>query len=98
MGGYLIKDYLMPQLHNKHHNTAGPDAVYIGRGSSYGNPFVIGVHGDRDAVCDQYEQLVLSEPDRVVYYKEHLKGKDLVCFCKPARCHGDFLLNLVNEE
>ena len=29
---------------------------------------------------------------------EELKGKDLVCYCKPARCHGDYLLKIANED
>lgn len=29
--------------------------------------------------------------------KKELKGKDLVCWCKPQRCHGDYLLQLANE-
>jgi len=28
--------------------------VYIGRGSSFGNPFEIGIHGDRNEVIKKY--------------------------------------------
>src|SRR5690554_6863623 len=72
------------RVHNKHHKTAPPDAVYIGRGSPWGNPFKIGRDGTRDEVCDRFEREVLPTLDLTP-----LIGKDLVCFCKPARCHGD---------
>lgn len=81
----------MVKVHNKHHNTAPKNAVYIGRGSPYGNPFVIGKDGTRDEVCDRYEKEILPTLDL-----SPLKGKDLVCFCKPHRCHGDSLLQHAN--
>jgi hypothetical protein len=87
----------MPKVYNYHHKDAPEEAVYIGRGSPWGNPFVIGKDGDRDKVCDLYESWLLSRPGIVVDVKKHLLGKDLVCFCKPHRCHGDFLLRIANE-
>lgn len=76
-----------PRIHNKHHRTAPPDAVYIGRGSPWGNPYVIGKDGTRDEVCDLYEKNVLPSLD-----VESLRGRDLICFCHPQRCHGDSIL------
>jgi len=66
-----------------------PHYVYIGRPSPWGNPFVIGPHGDRQQVIDQY----------VGWAKQHLTrtqvaalaGKTLVCFCHPLPCHGHVL-------
>lgn len=87
----------MNKVHNKYHGTAGPDAVYIGRGSPFGNPFKIGVDGDRDEVCDKYESHLLSNPAMLDKVRLHLKGKDLVCFCAPKRCHGDFILKVANS-
>lgn len=90
----------MPKVHNKHHNTAPKNAIYIGRGSPYGNPFIIGEpHPDtgqpmtRDDVCDLYEERILPNLDLAP-----LKGRDLVCFCKPKRCHGDSLLKTASNE
>lgn len=88
----------VPRVHNKHHNTAPEDAVYIGRGSSFGNPFIIGQHGDRDEVCDKFEVFLLANPDLTKKVKRELKGKDLVCFCAPKRCHGDILLKVANPN
>lgn len=87
----------MPKVHNKYHKTAGSEAVYIGRGSPYGNPFVIGKHGDRNAVCDQFDVMLLGNPQLLEKVKTELEGKDLVCFCAPKRCHGDTLLRIANE-
>ena len=87
----------MPKVHNKYHNTAPKDAIYIGRGSKFGNPFKIGSHGDRDHVCDLYEEMVESDPKKKALFKRLLKGKDLVCFCAPKRCHGDYLIKIANE-
>jgi len=88
----------MPNIYNFYHKDAPKTAIFIGRGTSYGNPFQIGRDGDRDAVCDNYEKYVENNPALKKKIKENLKGKDLVCFCKPKRCHGDYLLKLANEE
>ncbi|MEO9537250.1 MAG: DUF4326 domain-containing protein [Parasphingorhabdus sp.] len=77
----------MSKVHNKRAGTAPRDAVYIGRGSPWGNPFVIGKDGTRDEVCDKFERETLPTLDI-----EPLRGKHLVCYCKPARCHGDAIL------
>lgn len=69
--------------------------VYIGRGSKWGNPFVIGRDGDRDRVCDLYANYLNSRPDLLSALHE-LKGKVLGCYCAPLRCHGDYLAVLAN--
>lgn len=75
---------------NKHRDTIPPGAIYIGRGSPYGNPFVIGRDGTRDEVCDLFERLILPGLDI-----EPLRGHDLICFCAPLRCHGDAILRVL---
>jgi hypothetical protein len=79
---------------NKHHGNIPTDAIYIGRGSKWGNPFVIGKHGDRDEVCELHKkhldtQIVGGRVSRDDLIELH--GKDLMCYCAPARCHGDTL-------
>lgn len=81
----------MPKVYNKYANPP-KDAVYVGRGSPWGNPFVIGTHGDRDAVCEKFEQEILPTLD-----VSALRGKDLVCFCAPKRCHADSLIKAANK-
>ena len=85
----------MPKVLNKYKD--GGIGVYIGRPSIWGNPFVIGKDGNRDAVIEKYRNWLLSKPDLVQKVKTQLKGKDLVCFCAPAKCHGDILLQIANE-
>jgi hypothetical protein len=74
--------------------------VYIGRGSKWGNPYHIGRSGTRDEVCDKYvaymTRLMKAEPQK--YDVSELRGKRLVCYCKPLRCHGDWLAALANGE
>lgn len=76
---------------NKHKVGMPAGAIYIGRGSPWGNPFVIGEHGTRDEVCDKFKRHLWEEikAGRVKLQDlADLKGKDLVCFCAPVRCHG----------
>ena len=68
-------------------------AVYIGRGSPYGNPFKISAKATRDEVCDRFEREILPTLD-----VSRLRGKHLVCFCSPERCHGDAILRKANDE
>jgi hypothetical protein len=71
-------------------------AVYIGRPSIWGNPFVIGKDGSRDDVIAKYETWLLGN-GQLVDQLAALAGKDLVCWCAPARCHGDVLVRLANK-
>jgi hypothetical protein len=87
----------MNKVHNKYHGTAPPGAVYIGRGSPYGNPFVIGQDGNRNQVCDKFRDYLEMDRELLKRVKRDLRGKDLVCFCKPRRCHGDLLLEIANK-
>ena len=83
----------MPRVLNKHRDVIPPGAVYCGRGSPWGNPYRIPQNGSRDDVCDAFERNVLPTLD-----VSTLRGKDLVCFCKPARCHCDVILIKANQE
>lgn len=73
-----------------------PNDLRVGRNSKYGNPFKIGnPHPDtglemtRDDVCDLYIERVLPFLD-----VEPLRGKRLLCWCKPnERCHVDSLIS-----
>jgi hypothetical protein len=68
--------------------------IYIGRGSKWGNPFVIGRDGGRDEVIEKYKQYILNKSELLKCLPE-LNGKILGCFCKPKACHGDILVELV---
>ena len=67
--------------------------VYIGRPGPWGNPFAIGKDGDRETVIRKYREWVLTRPDLCAKMKE-LKGKTLGCWCSPAACHGDVIVEV----
>lgn len=89
----------MPNLYNKHYNNAPPGAVYIGRPSRWGNKFSVEEFGRDLAVHNHREWLLepAQEPLREAIRK-HLRGKDLVCWCAPLKCHGELLLEIANKE
>lgn len=70
--------------------------VYIGRPSKWGNPFKSGRDGTLDEVIEKYKEHVMSTAYLMGSLHE-LKGKTLGCWCKPKRCHGDVLVELVEE-
>jgi len=84
-------------------------AVYIGRAqrgraetkrsSVFANPFVI-VEGrnTRAEVIRKYEEYIREKSELVERAKKELKGKTLVCWCKPLDCHGDVLVRIVEES
>lgn len=73
------------------------DAVFIGRGSKWGNPYRINIHGDRDTVIEKYRVRLMCNPPLLAALEE-LRGKNLLCYCAPKRCHGDILLQLANRD
>lgn len=67
----------------------------IDRWSDWGNPFLIGVDGNRDTVCESFKvyfNLKLELNQKV----KQLKGKALGCHCYPLRCHGEHLKQLAD--
>lgn len=71
-----------------------PNAVYIGRGSKWGNPFPITATQTREQVIEKYrrhlwEQIkagTITRADLIA-----LDSKPLACFCAPLPCHGDVI-------
>ena len=86
-----------PQVWNKYDPKTPADAFYCGRGSPAGNPLKIGIDGTRDEVCDKYIAWASAQPDLMAYFKT-LKGKDLVCFCVPRRCHVSWIFAQANPD
>ena len=69
----------------------------IDRWSDWGNPFVLDLDGDRDAVCESFKvyfDLKLGLKAKV----KQLKGKALGCHCYPKRCHGEHLKQLADGK
>jgi len=74
--------------------------IYIGRGkgSEWGNPFLIGKDGTREEVIAKYKLYLWQKIKSGVVTKEKLislDNKRLGCFCKPQACHGDVIAKAV---
>lgn len=82
---------------NKHHYGRGvPKSVNIMRGSDFGNPYVIGRHGNREEVIKMYRHYLHNKLETDPVFRAKVKalyGQDLLCCCKPAPCHGDVLIS-----
>ena len=78
---------------NKREKGVPANAIYVGRPSKWGNPYLIGRDGTRDEVIKKYEQWLAKSGLDVT----ELRGKDLVCWCKPLACHADVLMKLANQ-
>ena len=86
-------------------------AVYVGRGTRWGNPFRVGktqMHDIRDATAqecvDLYREWVTAPQGTVAEIREHLRGRDLACWCpledehgNRVPCHADVLLEIANR-
>ncbi len=84
----------MAKVWNKRDPNCPKDAVYIGRPSKWGNPFLIGRDGTREEVIKKYRNWLVNQHLNLV----ELWEKDLVCWCSPKPCHGDVLLELANKS
>jgi hypothetical protein len=90
-----------------------PHNVYIGRALAqrfrgiilhnpyhgfWGNPFKIGVDGDRQQVVELYERWLLHDPAAHEHRRRlpELHGRILGCHCHPKPCHGDVLAKLAD--
>ena len=68
--------------------------VYIGRGGKWGNPYH--VSAGRARCIELYREYINRRPELLAALPE-LKGKTLVCFCKPQDCHGDVLAAMAED-
>lgn len=81
-----------------------PYDVYIGRSmprfglraSPFANPFKIGRDGTRAEVIEKYRRYIVTRTDLMDALPE-LEGKTLACWCVPEPCHGNVILQLLNN-
>lgn len=72
--------------------------VYIGRPGVFGNPFELDDPKNetkRRAVIEQYRAWFLARVETDAEFREKveaLRGQDLGCWCAPRACHGDVIL------
>lgn len=78
--------------------------VYIGRPTKWGNPFshrsgtLARYKVDtREEAVRKYKEWAVTQP-QIINHLHELMGKKLGCFCKPESCHGDVLVELINER
>lgn len=76
----------------------GPDVVYVGRPSVWGNPFTMKDEADRDRVCDLFDKYAAWRLQYEPEWLLPLRGKVLGCYCAPKRCHAETLDRLANKE
>ena len=70
----------------------------IDRTTPFGNPFTIGVDGDREEVIQKFEDYLLTNQKLCDKVYEELKGYDLACWCSPKRCHGEVIIKYINSR
>lgn len=74
-----------------------PRTKYCGRGTPFGNRFVLGVDGNRDEVIAKFRAEKEQDPDFIAKVKAELRGWNLMCHCKPKACHCDWLCEVANS-
>ena len=83
-------------IYNLRNGKPPSDAVLVDRRTPWGNPFPMDDETERDFVCDEFEDYakkrLTNEPD----WLSPLRGKNLVCWCAPKRCHAETLRRLAN--
>ena len=68
--------------------------------SIFHNPFKIDKDGDRDEVLKKYREYILKKIEKEPEFEQSiksLKGKNLGCWCHPLPCHGDILLEIIEN-
>lgn len=96
---YVVNKYKLSPEQQK-------QAVYIGRGSIFGNPFVMDKNNSRDDVCDAYQRYFYKRLENDLEFRESVEkladkalseSVNLMCFCAPKRCHGDIIKEYINQ-
>ena len=79
-----------------------PNTVCVDRTSRYGNPCRVGycpncgvTHTRAEAVAEF--RALCDDPEVIDRIREHLRGKNLACWCRlDQECHADVLLEIAN--
>ena len=83
-------------------------AIYVGRPTLFGNPWMIGQHVgpaeppmSRQQAVECYRKYIIANaagPERYRLPLAKLRGKDLACWCPLDQpCHADVLLEIANS-
>ena len=91
---------------NMHYSKPTGIVIYCGRPSALENTYIIGKHGDRNAVCDSYDR---DFPEKVktpgpfrdaiieIYHLARTNDVTLMCYCTPRRCHCDTIKAFIDQ-
>jgi len=87
------------------HHKKEPYDVLICRPSKYGNPYShkantlaeFKVNTREEAVAAYRTWITIGDGKHLLNDLFELKGKTLGCWCSPLKCHGDVLVDLVNQ-
>jgi len=75
-----------------------PGDVMIDRHTKWGNPFAMKTEAERDMVCNAYERYFQQmESAGRLNIEELYTAQRLGCWCKPKRCHGDYLKMRIDQ-
>jgi len=88
------------------------NTVYVGRGSRWGNPYVVGKDGTAKECVEKFADYLMpyrhqGETSTLHHFylseanmadiEQSLRGKNLACWCAIGQpCHADVLLELAN--
>ena len=105
--------YIRPKYSNLSEWIEDNNNVYIGRkgvvfingvrfpknDSIWANPYKISLQNNRDQVLKMYEIYIKNKITNENLHQEllKLKNKNLGCWCKPDKCHGDILLEIIES-
>lgn len=79
------------------HAVNGLPATVVARPGRWGNPYRIGVDGDRATCVARYAAHMATRTDALDLAP--LRGRNLACWCPlDGPCHADVLLALANPE
>jgi hypothetical protein len=103
--------YIRPTYENLKEWIDDENNEYIGRGgivfidgvrfpenpSIWANPFKSEI--SREESLRKFKEYIIKKIEKENLYKDllELDGKKLGCWCKPESCHGDVLVELINE-
>ena len=85
-----------------------PHDEYIGRPSKWGNPFTHiadkktaaqFIVASREEAVQKYKEWILEGDGQwLLDHLHELEGKTLGCWCAPKLCHGNALIEIINER
>ena len=71
-------------------------ALFMGRPSKWGNPYVLNRDGTRAEVISKFREYFTQQVSTGKLDPEEIRGVDGICFCAPQPCHVDIILAAAN--